>query len=76
MQASACSGSPALAANTAVSPSMAAAAASRSACFRELRTTLAPAPARAAAVARPIPRLAPVTTATLPSSRSSMAGGS
>src|SRR5580700_5081148 len=36
---------------------------------RAARTTCAPAPARAAAVAAPIPRLAPVTTATRPASQ-------
>src|SRR6266542_5690011 len=37
--------------------------------FRAARTTCAPAPARAPAVAAPIPRLAPVTTATRPASQ-------
>ena len=41
------------------------AVASRSACFRDAMTTLAPASRQASAIAAPIPRLAPVTTITL-----------
>src|SRR4051794_26510835 len=75
-QALAWSGSPALAANTATSPGMAAAALSSPACLRDEIRTLAPASAKAVAMARPIPFEPPVTSATLPSSRSSMAGDS
>src|SRR2546426_7108596 len=46
---------------------MRSASASRSACFRLDRTTWAPCSARATAMALPMPRLAPVTTATRPS---------
>src|SRR5258706_1668116 len=60
--------SPALAANTAVSPSISAAAISSRSCLRELSMTLAPASANDPAMARPIPFDAPVTSATLPSS--------
>src|SRR5260370_15891968 len=43
-----------------------AASASRSACLRLERTTCAPCSTRAVAMALPIPRLAPVTSATRP----------
>ena len=62
------SGSPALAANTALSPPISAAAASSASCLRDDSITDAPAAAYAAAMALPIPRHAPVTSATLPSS--------
>src|SRR6202042_2886914 len=48
---------------------MPAATPARAARARGARTTCAPAPARAWAVAAPIPRLAPVTTATRPASQ-------
>src|SRR5687768_10344809 len=70
--ASACSGSPALAANTSTSPSIRPAASSSASCLRELSMTDAPEPARFRATASPTPRDAPVTSATLPSSRISM----
>src|SRR3954469_18014305 len=52
---------------------MSAAADSRSSSFRDDSMTAAPLAERAAAMARPIPRDAPVTSATLPSIRMSMA---
>ena len=69
-QAAIWSGSPALAAKTAVCPPavpMSSAAASSASCLRDDSITSAPAPARAVAIALPIPRLAPVTRATFPS---------
>src|SRR5262245_23822558 len=68
------SGSPALAANTAVPPPISADAASSASCLRDDSITDAPAPAYAAAMALPMPRLAPVTSATLPSSVICMGG--
>src|SRR4051794_9181336 len=68
----AASGSPALAANQATSPVMSAAAFSKPSALRDVSMTFAPASAYAAAMALPIPRDAPVTSATLPSSRSSI----
>src|SRR5260370_28203789 len=67
MQASACSGSPALAANVAtLPPGIVAASSSRASALRDDSMTLAPAAAYDAAIAAPIPRDAPVTTAVLP----------
>src|SRR5438067_7643343 len=71
--AAAWSGSPALAANQATSPLMSAAAASRPAALRDEIITEAPDSAMADAMALPMPLDPPVTSATLPSSRSSMA---
>ena len=62
--ACACSGSPALAANVATSPSMAAAASSSASCLRDDSITRAPDAANADAIARPMPFDAPVTSAT------------
>ncbi len=42
---------------------------------RPVMTTVQPSAARARAMAKPIPRLPPVTTATLPSSRNSLCAG-
>ena len=70
--ASAASGSPALAANQATSPVMEPAASLSWSSLRDEIITRAPASAMAAAMARPIPLEAPVTSATLPSSLSSM----
>ena len=72
-QASAASRSPALAACTAISPSIPAAASSSASCLREESITCAPDSAKTSAMARPIPLEAPVTSATFPSRRSSMA---
>src|SRR4051794_2376166 len=72
-QAAACSGSPALAANQATSPLMSAAAASSWGALRDEIMTDAPASAIADAMALPIPFDPPVTRATFPSRRSSMA---
>ena len=74
-QASAASMSPAWAAWTATSPCIPAAAASSASCLREDSITRAPDAAISAAIARPIPFDAPVTSATFPSSRSSMSAG-
>src|SRR6266849_2204852 len=75
MQASACSGSPALAANVATLPSgIVAATSSRASALRADSMTLAPAAANDAAMAAPIPRDAPVTTAVLPSRLISVIG--
>src|SRR3954451_20904239 len=71
-QPSPASMSPALAANTAVSPPISAAAASRPSILRDESITLAPDSTKPAAMALPIPREPPVTRATLPSSRISM----
>jgi len=49
------------------------AASAKSSAVRELSITLAPASAKRAAVARPMPRLAPVINAVLPVSASSIA---
>ena len=73
-QAAIWSGSPALAANTAVSPPISSAAASRASCLRDDSITDAPLPANAPAIALPMPRLAPVTSATLPSRLICMGG--
>src|SRR5947208_5933711 len=70
--ASACSGSPALAAKTSTSPASSAAAFSSGSCFRDDSITLPPDSAMALAIANPIPLDAPVTSAVFPSSRSSM----
>src|SRR5262245_38244951 len=70
--ASACSGSPALAAYVATSPSIVDAASSSASCLRDDNITAAPLAARDAAAARPIPRDAPVTRATFPSNLSSI----
>ncbi len=67
--------SPALAAWTATSPCIPAAAASSASCLRDDSITRAPDAAISAAIARPIPLDAPVTSATFPSSRSSMSAG-
>ena len=64
--------SPALAANTAVSPLISAAAASSWSCLRDDSITFAPAAANEAAMAFPMPFEAPVTSATFPSSEISM----
>ena len=79
-QASACSGSPALATCQATSPARSPAAPSmanlawvRASAFLEEIITEAPASANDAAMAWPMPREAPVINAVLPSSRSSMA---
>src|SRR6056297_787530 len=74
--AAACSGSPALAAYVAVSPSMPAAASSSASCLRDDSITAAPASASVAAMARPMPFDAPVTSATFPSRLTSMVGDS
>src|SRR5260370_29166433 len=67
MQASACSGSPALAARVAtLPPGVVGAGSSRASALRDDSMTLAPAAAYDAAIAAPIPRDAPVTTAVLP----------
>jgi hypothetical protein len=73
------SGSPALAANTAVWPeappaAMSSAASSSASCLRDDIITAAPAPANAVAMALPMPRLAPVTRATFPSRLICMGG--
>src|ERR1019366_8793497 len=80
-QASACSGSPALATVQATSPAPGGAAGrlspaddSSPSALRDESITEAPDPAKARAMAWPIPREPPVTSAVLPSSRSSMAG--
>ena len=52
---------------------MESAAASSASCLRDDSITSAPEAENSAAISRPIPRDAPVTSATLPSSRSSMA---
>jgi hypothetical protein len=72
--ASACSGSPALAATTSMSPPISSAAARRSSILREEMRTDAPASAYALAIALPMPREAPVTSATLPAREISTAG--
>src|SRR5437762_1406020 len=71
-QASAVSMSPALPANTATSPPMSAAAISNPSILRAVSITLAPASTNPATMAFPMPFEAPVTRATLPSSRISM----
>src|SRR4051812_17861528 len=73
--ASAWSGSPALAANTATSLSlpMPAFTASSASCLRDDSITCAPAFANVSAIARPMPFDAPVTSATFPSSEISTA---
>src|SRR3954447_26126889 len=68
------SGSPVFAACHATSPCMSAAAFSRASALRDVSITEAPASANAAAMALPMPRDAPVTSATFPSSRSSLGG--
>src|SRR5262245_19165687 len=78
-QAAIWSGSPALAAKVAtsapgVSARISPAAASSASCLRDDSRTPAPAAAYAPAIARPIPRLAPVTSATLPSRLIRMGG--
>ena len=62
--AAAWSGSPAFATITSTSPPISPAAASRSASLRDVRSTDAPASAYAFEMARPMPREAPVTSAT------------
>src|SRR3954467_12448497 len=71
-QASAISMSPAFPANTATPPPMSAAAICKPSILREVIMTLAPASTNPAAMAFPMPFEAPVTSATLPSSRISM----
>jgi hypothetical protein len=76
-QAPICSGSPALAAKTSSLPPavpISSAVASRASILRDDSITSAPAAANVAATALPIPRLAPVTRATFPSSVISMPG--
>ena len=71
------SGSPALAAKTSSLPPpvpISAAVASRASILRDDSITSAPAAASVAATALPMPRLAPVTRATFPSSEISMPG--
>src|SRR5882762_9299221 len=70
-QACACSGSPTCAALASTfafgyAATISAATASRLSCRRDDRTTLAPSPASANAIALPMPRDAPVTSAVLP----------
>ena len=73
MQARASSGSPALAANAATSsPGSPLTTSSSASCLRDENITDAPARAYAVAIAQPMPRDAPVTSATLP--RRSIAG--
>ena len=72
--ASASSGSPALAACHAASPSMVATAASSASGLRDEIITRAPLAANSWAMARPMPRDAPVMSATRPSRRTSIAG--
>jgi len=73
--ASAASMSPALAANTAVSPFISSAAACKPSSLREVSITWAPDSTNPAAMDFPIPLDAPVTSATLPSSLISMGLG-
>ena len=67
-QASACVGVTGVGGEaSATSPSMPAAASSRASCLRDESITFAPDAARVAAMARPMPFEAPVTSATRPS---------
>lgn len=66
-QSRATCGSPALPAKTAVSPAISPAAACNASIFLDVSITFAPAADMVAAMAFPIPRDAPVTSATLPS---------
>src|SRR5581483_8050147 len=74
MHASASSWRPAWPAKISTSPFMVEAASLRPSSLRELSITRAPASAKAAAMARPMPFDAPVTMATLPSSLRSIRG--